>query len=344
MTIALDATYSLGENLSGVGIYSRELMDGLAEAQPSQRWSYYYRPHRFLRSFQLARPGRARRRVLLDGFGPRPETLFHGLNQRLPVRRFAHQIATFHDLFVLTGNYSSLEFRERFAAQARHAAAEADRVIAVSQFTASQVETLLGVAPERIRVVHHGVRRLPIYQLPREKVVLSVGAIQARKNIARLVRAFDAAPRDWKLVLAGSYGFGWEEILRTIEESRNRHRILITGYVSPDELARWYARASVFAFPSLDEGFGMPVLEAMAAGAPVVTSDRSALKEVCGDAALLASPEDSDELAECLRRITTDEALRAALIGKGKVRAAQFTWKKAAEETWAVYRELVTGL
>ena len=344
MTIALDATYSLGDNLSGVGIYSRELLAGLAEAHPAQRWSYYYRPHRFLRSFQLDVPHSAGRRPLLDRFGLRPEKLFHGLNQRLPLRRFHKQIATFHDLFVLTGEYSSREFRERFASQARHAAAEADRIIAVSEFTARQVETLLGVGPERIRVVHHGVRRLPVYRLAREKVILSVGAIQARKNIGRLVSAFEAVPKNWRLVLAGSRGFGSEEILRSIGKSPGRDRILITGYIPPDELAQWYARASVFAFPSLDEGFGMPVLEAMTAGVPVVSSNRSALKEVCGDAALLASPEDTEEIADFLKRITSDDDLRASLTAKGRVRAAQFTWKKAAEETWAVYCELVSEL
>lgn len=342
MKLALDATYSLGENLSGVGIYSRELIAALAEAHPAQRWSCYYRPHRFLRSFQVDLPPRAARRILLDAFGPRPETLFHGLNQRLPLRRFRKQIATFHDLFVLTGDYSSREFRERFAAQARHAAAEADRIITVSGFTARQVETLLGIEPQRIRVVHHGVRRFPVYHLTREKVILNVGAIQARKNIGRLVKAFEAVPADWRLVLAGSYGFGSEKILRTIQDSPTRDRVLITGYVSPAELARWYARASVFAFPSLDEGFGMPVLEAMTAGVPVISSNRSALSEVCGDAALLISPENSEELGGVLKRLTGDEDLRASLIARGKIRAAQFTWQKAAQETWAVYSELVT--
>lgn len=340
MNIALDATYSLGENLSGVGIYSRELSNGLARAHPGRRWLYYYRPHRFLRSFGLDIPPNARRRILLESPISRPAALFHGLNQRLPRRRFRQQIATFHDLFVLTGDYSTADFRRRFADQARHAAAEADRIIAVSEFTARQVETLLNVDRARIRVVPHGVRALPGYPAAREKIILSVGTIQARKNTARLVQAFESVPRDWTLVLAGSCGFGSEAILPRIDQSPRRSQIRITGYIATSELAQWYARASIFAFPSLDEGFGMPVLEAMAAGVPVVSSNRSALPEVCGDAALLASPDDAEEIAECLRRLIGDEGLRSALIARGKARAAAFTWEKAAAATWTVYSEL----
>ena len=115
----------------------------------------------------------------------------------------------------------------------------------------------------------------------------------------------------------------------------------MTGYVSPEELAAWYARAAIFAFPSLDEGFGMPILEAMAAGTPVVTSNRSALPEVAGDAALLVDPENTEELAEALRRLTErqDFAGRAGAARQGP--AQPFTWEKAVAETWEIYRELL---
>ncbi|MDQ6708809.1 MAG: glycosyltransferase family 4 protein [Acidobacteriota bacterium] len=329
----------MGEDPSGVGIYSRELLKGLASVQPEREWLYYYRPHRFFRSFRLDIPRNAHRRLLLERSG-RPAALFHGLNQRLPQRRFRKQIATFHDLFVLTGDYSTGDFRRRFADQARHAAAEADLIIAVSAFTARQVETLLNVDPARIRVIYHGVRALPVYPPAREKIILSVGAIQARKNTARLVQAFEAVPPDWTLVLAGSHGFGSGEILRGIEASPRRSQIRVTGYVTSAQLAHLYARATIFAFPSLDEGFGMPVLEAMAAGVPVVSSNSAALPEVCGNAALFASPNNVEEIADCLNRVIQDDALRDTLITRGKSRAADFTWRKAANATWAVYSEL----
>ncbi len=320
MNLGLDTTYSLGSNLSGVGVYSRELLSALATEHPDQKFQYHYRPHRFFKSFREQLPPNATRRLLMESWGPR-NALFHGLNQRLPERRFKTQIATFHDLFVMTAEYSTPEFRARFTEQARRAAGEADRIIAVSHFTANQVKELLGVEPERLCVVHHGIQPLPVYPRAPEKIILHVGAIQQRKNIARLVRAFAAVPDDWRLVLAGSAGYGAEEILSDIADSTYRERITVTGYVSNDEMARYYSKASIFAFPSLDEGFGMPVLEAMRAGVAVVGSNRSAVPEVCGAAALLIDPLKAEDIAEALDKLTRDPEARAKLEGLGKARA-----------------------
>jgi glycosyltransferase involved in cell wall biosynthesis len=340
LAVALDATYSIGDVLSGVGLYSGEILRGLAAAHPATRFHFYYRPHRYLSSWKTPLPANARRRLLAEPLGPQGAAIFHGLNQRLPQIKLRRAIATFHDLFVLTGEYSTADFRARFAAQARDAAARADLIIAVSAFTRDQIVGLLGVESSKVRVVHHGIRRLTLPDLPREKVALNVGAIQKRKNIVRLVDAFERVEPDWKLVLAGSDGYGAAEIRDRIARSPARERIAVLGYVTPRELAEWYARASVFVFPSLDEGFGMPVLEAMAAGVAVVTSDRSALPEVAGDAALLVNPEDADALAEALRRVTSDETLRTALVRRGTVWTQGFTWERAVRETWNVYREL----
>ena len=336
-TIALDATYSLGDHLSGVGVYSREILFGLASAHPESRFQFCYRPHRFLRSFREKLPANCRRFPLQEPILPRGAGVFHGLNQRLPTTRLRRTVTTFHDLFVLSGDYSTPEFRRRFADQARRAAAESDRIIAVSAFTASQVEQLLGVERSRIRVVHHGVRIPPAGATGREKIILHVGAIQKRKNIARLLEAFESVPSDWRLALAGSAGFGAEEILSKIRSNR----ISVLGYVSAEELAGWYARAMILAFPSLDEGFGIPVLEAMAAGLPVITSNRSAMAEVAGDAALLVNPESVEELAEALRRMAVDAQLRGDLVRKGRARAETFSWPEAVKNTWSVYRELL---
>lgn len=344
-TIALDATYSIGEGLSGVGLYSREILLGLARAHPEQRFDFCYRPHRYLRARSVPLPPNVRRRLLVEPLGPRNSGLFHGLNQRLPRLPMRRAVATFHDLFVMSGVYSTSEFRARFTAQAQDAAARADAIITVSEFTRSQVVSLLGVPPAKVHVVHHGIRTLaPTASAPlqREKVILNVGAIQKRKNISRLVQAFEELPPPWQLVLAGSSGFGAEEILSRIENSPARDRISVPGYVSPEDLARWYARASVFAFPSLDEGFGMPVLEAMAAGVPVITSNRSALPEVAGDAALLVDPDNIEALVEALFQLTRDTELCGELARRGVARAQMFTWEKAVRETWNVYQSLST--
>jgi len=332
--VALDATYSLGKNLTGVGVYSREILHGLAAAHPEEEFLWSYRPHRFLRSYREQLPRNVVRRLLI---GPPPCDVFHALNQRVDARG-ARTVSTFHDLFVLTGDYSSAEFRARFAEQARFAAERSDLIIAVSRFTASQIEDLLKVPAGRIRVIPHGVHVPAAPNIAREHIVLFVGAIQKRKNIARLVKAFEQLPAGWRLVLAGSSGgYGAAEELHAIETSPRRGAIEVLGYVSQSKLDDLYARAGIFAFPSLDEGFGMPVLDAMARGIPVVTSNRSAMPEVAGEAAILADPFDAGAIAEALSRAIDQSA---GLSARGLERARQFSWRSAVDSTWAVYDEI----
>lgn len=340
MRIALDATFSTGRELSGVGVYCRRILFGLAAAYPETRFDFCYRPHRWTRSWDESLPRNARRQLLWDWWPASRATLFHGLNQRLPHTRFRRAVTTFHDLFVLTGEYSTAEFRRRFAAQARHAASAADGILAVSAFTAGQVADLLGVDRERIWVVPHGADAPAAVTPPeqREPILLFVGVLQKRKNVVRLVDAFRAAPSGWKLVLVGGQGYGAGEILDRIAASPCRDRILVTGYVSAAELHGWYQRAAALVFPSLDEGFGIPVLEAMANGLPVVASRTSALPEVMGDAGVPVDPHRTESIAEGIRRITGDPELRAKLAQRGRRRATAFTWEKAVENTWAAYQ------
>ncbi len=299
--IALDATYSLDPSPSGVAVYSREILYGLARAHPQTEFAFCYRPHRFRASRMAPLPPNARRRLLAPGFG-----LFHGLNQRLPRWWAGPKIATFHDLFVMTGEYSTPEFRARFAEQAREAAKRATVIIAVSEFTRGQVISLLGVDPSRVRVIHHGVRALPTCCNPGARE----DHPERRRNPERgrtshgWWKHSKLIDPSWRLVLIGSNGYGAECDSRP-HRSQSRPRAHCSPRICPSGgLAAWYARAQVFAFPSLDEGFGMPVLEAMAAGAPVLTSNRSALPEVAGDAALLMDPENLDSLTDGLQRVT----------------------------------------
>jgi len=288
-------------------------------------------------------PNAGRAWLRTGGIGPRRCALFHSLNQRLD-SRFPRAVATFHDLFVITGQYSSPEFRARFTAQARQAAEHADLIIAVSRFTAEQVISLLAVERSRVRVIHHGVH-LPAAPPPedasRENVILHVGAIQTRKNLVRLVEAFEQTPSGWRLILAGSRGFGAEEFDARVAASPRRGDIELRGYVSAPELERLYARARVFAFPSLDEGFGMPVLDAMARGVPVLTSCNSALVEVAGEAALTVDPLQTESITDGLIRLTSDPELRQIYKAKGLLRASEFSWRKTVEATWSVYGELI---
>jgi glycosyltransferase involved in cell wall biosynthesis len=159
--------------------------------------------------------------------------------------------------------------------------------------------------------------------------------------VARLVRAFERLPASWRLALAGAAdGFGAAEELHAVENSPRRSDIEVLGYITRMELDALYRRARIFAFPSLDEGFGMPVLEAMANSVPVITSSRSALPEVAGDAALLVTPDDPEEIAAALVRLASEEGLRDDLARRGRERALQFSWESALAKTWEVYREL----
>jgi len=337
--VALDATYSLGRNLTGVGVYSREILFGLAQSHPRDKFLFYYRPHRFLHSFRDPVPGNAARRLLHGA--PRAD-VFHALNQRVDTGA-RRTVTTFHDLFVISGEYSTPDFRKRFTEQARQAARRSDLIIAVSRFTAGQVEEFLGVEASRIRVIPHGVH-VPTAAVPnpaRQNMVLFVGAIQRRKNIRALVRAFERMPASWRLVLAGAAdGFGAAEELRAIDGSPRKGDIDVLGYVTRTEIEALYRRARIFAFPSLDEGFGMPVLDAMANSVPVITSQRSALPEVAGDAALFVNPEDREEIAAALVRLASDQALCEDLARRGRERVPLFSWESTLAKTWEIYQEL----
>ena len=341
--IALDASYSLDRQPTGVAVYSDRLLRGLAASHPGTSFAWCYRAHRFRHAKTL--PPNCRRKLLLES-GPltwSAPALFHGLNQRLPQRKRCPSVATFHDLFVLSADYATPAFRQRFARQAREAAHDADLIIAVSSFTSSQVASHLGVAATRIRVIPHGVDvpRAPTDDAARRPIILHLGALQKRKNLVRLVEAFASVPAPWELHLAGSSGYGAEEVFAAIERSPHRDRIRTPGYLSPADLDTAYRQASIFAFPSLDEGFGIPVLEAMAHGLPVVTSNRSALPEATGGAAWLIEPEDTQALGAALCELAEDPALRLHWQARGLARAAGCGWQQAVDATWRVYGELL---
>ena len=189
-------------------------------------------------------------------------------------------------------------------------------------------------------------RRSPIgLSIVREKYalekdfILFVGMIEPRKNLGNLVDAFlmDSLPQFCDLVLAGSLGWGYSELLRKIGASSDKRSIRMPGYVDHADLPALYSAATAFVYPSFYEGFGLPILEAMACGTPVITSSISSLPEVAGDAAILVDPTDAKALASALQRIVKDSSLRQDLSRRGRQRASLFTWQQSAEKTLAVY-------
>jgi glycosyltransferase involved in cell wall biosynthesis len=275
-----------------------------------------------------------------------------------PVRR-GKVIVTIHDLsFARLPQTVEPKNRAYLARNVPTSLARADAVIAVSEFTRREIEELFPVARGKVHVVHHGVRPAleappgdaPDAELPPlpERFVLAVGTLEPRKNLGVLLDAIhlirsDVPLRDVGLVVVGGRGWLSDELeLRLAAEQMNR-RVTRLGYVSDATLSALYRRAAVLAFPTLYEGFGLPVLEAMACGLPVVCTNVASLPEVAGDAALLVDELLPESLADALRRVLTDEALAADLSRRGRERAATFTWKKAARQTLDVYRTVAEG-
>ncbi len=216
----------------------------------------------------------------------------------------------------------------------------ADRIIAISEATKKDIIKFFGIRDERISVVYLGVRDMDGIVEERcaapEKFFLYVGVLKERKNVERIIGAFArAASRvpQHHLILAGKgEGAYPEKLRRRASEGAAAQRIHFVGYVTDGERAYLYRRTTACIFPSIIEGFGFPVLEAMSAGAPVVTSNVSSLPELAGDAAVLVNPLAEEEIASAMVRLATDETLRRECIRKGRMRSRLFSWEKAARE------------
>lgn len=229
----------------------------------------------------------------------------------------------------------------------------ADRVIADSASTKADLESEFPQVRGRIRVVHLGPTSMP-QPHRRESLqafcinrpyILVVGTLEPRKNLERLLKAFGSIPEALKdryqLVIAGSKGWGNADLPSLVQLLGLEHSVCVTGFVTDEQLATLYAHAYVLAMPSLYEGFGLPLLEAMSFGIPVLTSKISSLPEVAGDAGILVNPFDTDSIVAGLTRVLTNNALHSALSAKAKERAELFSWEKAASEVQEVFREAV---
>ena len=266
--------------------------------------------------------------------------IYHCTAQRAPLTRgTVPLVVSVHDLVVLRHPHTMSSWNRLYTrATIRRMLGAADRVIAPTEDSADDLERLARVPTDKLRIVPIGIDAhfygAPAAPAPlREPYVLFVGSLEPRKNLPRLVQAVrELRRRGFRelLVIAGGDGWGGERL--------GDDGIQLLGHVSDETLHALYARASCLAIPSLHEGFGLPAVEAMAAGCPVVASERGALPEVCGDAAVLVDPLDVGAIATGIERaIAQADVLRAL----GRRRAADFTWTRAAERLVAVYRELV---
>jgi glycosyltransferase involved in cell wall biosynthesis len=268
------------------------------------------------------------------------------------------RIVTIYDLtpVVLKGAHRA-DFRFKFGKEVSHAARRADKIIAISQSTKKDLINLLGAKPEKISVVYPGYdddifkpspdphkieTALRKYGIIRSYIIY-VGILEPKKNILRLVEAFASLKREGKivhkLVIAGKRAWGDETVFQAVRRNGLEGEVIFTGYVPQEELPLLMSGADVFVFPSLHEGFGIPPLEAMACGTPVIASNASSLPEVVGDAGILVDPYNVDEIAEAIYKVVSDGKLREQMRRKGLERAKLFSWKKAAQQTLQILED-----
>ena len=372
MRILIDYTAAIAQG-AGIGRYTRSLVDGLARIDSEDRFTLFSaeRPTN-ARGFPSA-PGfrtvtgplnnrrmtilwhRLRLPLPIETFAGRADVL-HAPDFSLPPTRGARTVVTIHDLAFMTHPECAVPslraYLNRVVPRATH---HADHIIATSQRTADDLVELLGVSPKQMSVILQGVdpsvRRVEEPERLRAAVAryglrqpfaLAVGTIEPRKNFSRLIEAFSLirgrADGPEQLVIAGRKGWLYDDVFQTVERLGLRDAVRFLDYVPDGDLPVLYSLAAVVAMPSLYEGFGIPVVEAMACGTPVVASSAGSLPEIVGDAGLLAAPDDVEGLAAQLVRAVSDAPSRAWMVERGYARVRLFDWDTAARQHLAVYR------
>jgi glycosyltransferase involved in cell wall biosynthesis len=369
--IAIDAT-SVPPSPAGAGVYAVELVRAMAQRDAHDGYAVFTRGAWFdeaaagKRNWRIERVDAASRERRLWWEQTRlPGALarlgidvLHSTHHTLPLRPMrARRVVTVHDLtFLRIPERYPPARRLYMRTMTRLAARVADAIIVPSMTVRGDVIDLLHVDAAKVHAVYEaaGEQYRPLDREASMAVarrcgvdrpfVLSVGSREPGKNRARLIRAMHELRSegiDRALLVVGQKAWKYEEEQTLARELGMDDRVIFAGYVAAEDLPALYAAADLFAFPSLYEGFGVPVLEAMACGAPVLTSNVSATAEVAGEAALLIDPLSVASIREGLRSLLSDEALRARLSRRGVERAAQFSWGRAADETHAVYERVM---
>ena len=375
MRIGIDYTAAVNQG-AGIGRYARQMTRALLELDRENEYVLFVptASPEASRASESAIVGQANVSLARLPVSERAlVALWHRLRVPVPVELFSGRLDVFHSpdfalapvlrarTLVTVHDLSFRRVPECFKSAllsylnrvVPRSVARADIVLADSESTRNDAIELLRLAPERVFVVYAGVdsrfRRVTDqglledvrsrYSLP-GRFVLSVGTLQPRKNYVRLIEAFSRLSdvEDVSLVISGARGWLYEEIFRRVEELGLSSRVLFPGYVAEADLPALYSLSEVFAFPSLYEGFGLPPLEAMACGTPVVVSRASSLPEVVGNAGCLVDPLSVEEIAGTLHALLDSPARRADLAEQGVAQAARFTWSEAARVLLGLYR------
>lgn len=375
LRIGIDYTAGVVQK-GGIGRFVRGLVDGLAAVDQDNEYLLFYfhrgqetpnRPISNIANFrtrQIPIPDRLMT-ILWHRFSlPIPVDIatgqldvFHAPDYVLPPLRRGVSVLTVHDLsFLLHPECHDENLSAYLEKAVPPSVARADLITVDSHSTRNDLICLLDAEPERVEVVYGGVdeqfrpmqEQWELLSQTRKRFgishpfILNVGVIEPRKNLVALVQAYErlkARPGfNHKLVIAGGKGWLYHEVYRKVRDLRLEDDVIFTGYVPDEDLPALYNLADLFVYPSLYEGFGLPVVESMACGTPVVASDSSSIPEIVGDAALLAPPTDVEALASAMERALTDLALRDHMRASGLAQATNFTWRKAAESLVNVYQ------
>lgn len=372
MRIAIDASRALRPNPTGTERYSFEIIRHLLDLPGAQahQWLLYLpeslpATHPLLAGgapvlLRVLPPTRAwtHRRLAAAVQHDRPDVLFvpaHVLPLAAP-GRLPPSVVTVHDVGFLRFPESHTRSQRLYLdVSTRYAVRRATRLIAVSHATARDLLTAYRADPARLRVIHEAGALQAVAANPVSDAAirtryglghpyaLFIGTLQPRKNLLRIAQSYArlraAGHRDFDLVLAGAPGWKSAPLLASIAALGLADTIHLPGYLPPDDAASLLRGALFFCYPTLHEGFGLPVLEAQQAGVAVLTSNNSSLPEIAGEAALLVDPNDVDAIAAAMLRLSSDEALRARLIAAGHENVKRFSWQKAAAETLLVLEE-----
>ena len=287
-------------------------------------------------------------------------SLYHGLGFVAPLRAPCPTIVSVMDLSFITQPQAHKLFNRTYLKLfARASCRRAARVITISEWTKRDVVQHFGIAPERVDAIPLGVAHDHFKPQTAEVVtafkaqhnignhaIFCLGSLEPRKNLPRLIEAFSLLTSSFSLAtsqlfVGGNPAWKYDDVFARIKQLGLEDRVKLIGRVSDDDLPKWYASCAVTAYPSLYEGFGLPPLEAMACGAPVVTSNVTSLPEVVGDAGLMVDPTDVQALSDALARVLNDDALRAEMQAKSLARACEFTWQKTAARTMESYRKVI---
>jgi len=352
MIIGIDASRAVAALPTGTELYSQQLIRALIDSAPDRRFRLYFNQppaadlfkadHVEIRTISFPRLW-THARLSLEMALHRPDALFVPAHV-LPIVRPRKSVVTVHDLGYVHFPNSHTRFQRWYLdVSTRWNARTATRLIADSQATKDDLIRHYETPADKIVVAYPGldpsVRRVEdTAQIETVKskygidgdYLLTLGTLQPRKNLARLIKAYSRTKAAPKLVIAGKKGWLYDSLFKQVERLNLTERVIFPGYVAGIDKAALMSGATALVFPSLYEGFGFPVVEAMACGTPAVCSNTSSLKEVAGDAALLVNPTDTDDIAAAIQYITSNAELRHTLVESGYAQIGKFTWDACA--------------